>query len=643
MVGTCSADGPGLMPTAIGWLFRGIAEQKSKTGARFSVRVSAVEVAGPGETLRDLLAPHATESEESPGVYLRDDPLLGTQLQNQSELRAPTAEKAAFYLDAALAARTDASSPDARFSHLLYTLHVYQYSVDRNNSASGRSPSHSAGSSPGVAGGRSRLHLIDLGSCQPASRTANSGQQQQQSSAMTLSGLGNVLVALFNGQRHLPYREHKVTQVLRECLGSLTCQAALVAHVAAASAYSETLATVQMASRVHRMRRRRGGKAFGNGAGSAGGSAGSGGSSEESVRLGGGFRSSGGETSGSADPSSSEQSCDTVIYVGPIDDATDGEHPPVYLPSLNSADQRCSMSRALRGSSVDHQRHHRLPNGIQLMPAKKATSADQLVPAAPPRSPQQVQRKALAPAAKCQVVQSNANGGGAAAEEQWIDGPRFNKSRISQALVTGRLQQQHPQQQQREMWVDGPPAGGLVAPTVAAPVGSAPAIQPTGYGFMDHHKQGMIRQWVETQSAQVTKMRMKFFLLKILFRNLLFTQQLRNSGGTRSNSQPTWIDAQPGPTTATSATPVKTLTVFKTCDPDDEEKEDDRPRQLPSVRPAPASNGTSATTTSCPSPRMNRPKYIAIAKASEPAEPVQPSLPVSSFADVLLFFSISFY
>lgn len=196
------------------------------------------------------------ESEESPGVYLRDDPLLGTQLQNQSELRAPTAEKAAFYLDAALAARTDASSPDARFSHLLYTLHVYQYSVDRNPSRTGSSGHATGGSAgSGVAGGRSRLHLLDLGSCQQTGRPNGNGQSSANN--MTLSGLGNVLVALFNGQRHLPHREHKITQVLRECLGSLTCQAALVAHVAASSAYSETLSTVQMASRVHRMRRRR--------------------------------------------------------------------------------------------------------------------------------------------------------------------------------------------------------------------------------------------------------------------------------------------------------------------------------------------------------------------------------------------------
>lgn len=42
-------------------------------------------------------------------------------------------------------------------------------------------------------------------------------------------------------------------------------------------------------------------------------------------------------SSDNIDPSSSEQSCDTVIYLGPsIDECTDGEHPPVYLPSLET-------------------------------------------------------------------------------------------------------------------------------------------------------------------------------------------------------------------------------------------------------------------------------------------------------------------
>ena len=57
------ASSLGVIPCAISWLFRGINEQKQKTGARFSVRVSAVEVqpqsGGSSQQLKDLLAGHA--------------------------------------------------------------------------------------------------------------------------------------------------------------------------------------------------------------------------------------------------------------------------------------------------------------------------------------------------------------------------------------------------------------------------------------------------------------------------------------------------------------------------------------------------------------------------------------------------------
>lgn len=64
------------------------------------------------------------DTEQSPGAYLKDDPILGSHLQNRSELRAPFPEKAAFYLDAAQSERTTCEE-----SHFLYTLHVYQYNV----------------------------------------------------------------------------------------------------------------------------------------------------------------------------------------------------------------------------------------------------------------------------------------------------------------------------------------------------------------------------------------------------------------------------------------------------------------------------------------------------------------------------------
>ncbi|XP_070333826.1 kinesin-like protein KIF26A [Odocoileus virginianus] len=314
----------GVVPCAISWLFRLMDERRERTGARFSVRVSAVEVCGRGQSLRDLLAEVASGSlqdAQSPGVYLREDPACGAQLQNQSELRAPTAEKAAFYLDAALAAREDARGG----SHVLFTLHVYQYRVEK----CGRG---------GMSGGRSRLHLIDLGSCEEGPGGPPS---------LSLSALGSVILALVSGAKHVPYREHRLTALLRETLATASCRTTMIAHVSDAPArHAETLSTVQLAARVHRLRR----KKVKYTSSSSGGDS----SCEEGHarrpphlrpfhphamapdpdRL---------AASSPGDPdysSSSEQSCDTVIYVGPGGTAlsdrelTDSEGPPDFVPII---------------------------------------------------------------------------------------------------------------------------------------------------------------------------------------------------------------------------------------------------------------------------------------------------------------------
>lgn len=62
MLGSLASTRLGAIPCAIAWLFKGINERRQKTGARFSVRVSALSVNAtkPGSTSRDLLAGHAT-------------------------------------------------------------------------------------------------------------------------------------------------------------------------------------------------------------------------------------------------------------------------------------------------------------------------------------------------------------------------------------------------------------------------------------------------------------------------------------------------------------------------------------------------------------------------------------------------------
>ncbi|KAJ8973568.1 hypothetical protein NQ317_018457 [Molorchus minor] len=448
MLGTPdSANTLGIIPCAIAWLFKGINEQKQKTGARFSVRVSAVEICGPTNQLRDLLSGYSNDSEQSPGMYLRDDPLFGNQPPH-CELRVPTAEKAAHYLDAAVEGRAP-TKEDARDSHLLFTLHVYQYSV--------------AGKG-GVAGGRSRLHLIDLGN----------SERGKASGGIPLSGVGNILLAIFNGQKHLPYKEHKLTHLLKDCLSSLTCHAAMIVHVSPfAQNYNDTLTTVQLASRIHRMRRRRFkfvSAAAGNGSGGSSG--------EEATRTTG--------TSSEPDPSSSDLSADTVIYVGPADDATDGEHPPVYIPSLNSGDNRCSMSKALRGSCAE-QKPSQVPKpqkSEEKTPSHrpKTCQSNKTSPAhtnSPKGSPSRI------PSIKSKVDSSKHLTSGAS-DEQWIDGPRISKSKVAEAR---HLMKEPCHVKKRETWIDGP----------------MQADASTGYGYMDSHKKNMIRQWVEHQTIQIQK------------------------------------------------------------------------------------------------------------------------------------------
>ncbi|XP_022092907.1 kinesin-like protein KIF26B isoform X4 [Acanthaster planci] len=323
----------GIIPCAIAWLFKLINEKKERTSTRFSVRVSAVEVYGKQENLRDLLVEQANGSNNgcgtSPALYLQEDPICGIQLLNQNELRAPTAEKAAFYLDAAVAARMNKASKedseDSKYSHMLFTLHVYQYRIDKSGKG-------------GVIGGRSRLHLIDLGSGD------KSGGKIVNGVALSYSALGQVILALLNNQKHIPNKDSKLTRILREAMGSLSCRTVMIAHVSSAiQSYSETLNTIQLSSRIHRMRKK---KSKYSGTSSSGGES----SCEEGrirrhVRpLHSRHQSSGMQVTNALNQSepeylsSSEQSCDTVIYCGPDGCAlsdrelTDNEGPPSHVP-----------------------------------------------------------------------------------------------------------------------------------------------------------------------------------------------------------------------------------------------------------------------------------------------------------------------
>ena len=106
-----------------------------------------------------------------------------------------------------------------------------------------------------MAGGRSRLHLLDLGSCSKSSKDSSGIPN---SGALSLGALGTVILALLNGQRHVPYRHSKLTQLIRDSLASsLSCRTCMIAHVSPSpAAYNETLQVIQLAAKIHRSRPR---------------------------------------------------------------------------------------------------------------------------------------------------------------------------------------------------------------------------------------------------------------------------------------------------------------------------------------------------------------------------------------------------
>ncbi|KAI4877712.1 hypothetical protein NFI96_031907 [Prochilodus magdalenae] len=233
----------GIIPCAISWLFKLINKKKDRTWANISVSVSAVEVCGETEVIRDLLSDVESgdcKDTHKPNVYLVEDPVCGIQLCNNSVLSAPTAERAAFLLDAALASRsscmTSSRETFQHHCHMFYTLHVCQQHIESSSKS-------------GMNVDQSKLSLIDLGSC--------TKERNKNSTSVCLVDLGNVIMTKLNRHKHVPNKGSKLAMLMQESLSNVNCRTSVVAHVSTLPEdISETLCTIQIVSQIRRLQRK---------------------------------------------------------------------------------------------------------------------------------------------------------------------------------------------------------------------------------------------------------------------------------------------------------------------------------------------------------------------------------------------------
>uniref|UniRef100_A0AAY5KCZ3 Kinesin motor domain-containing protein n=1 Tax=Esox lucius TaxID=8010 RepID=A0AAY5KCZ3_ESOLU len=108
----------------------------------------------------------------------------------------------------------------------------------------------------------SKLHVVDLAGSERAARTGNTGMRLKDSVHINtgLLALGNVIRALSDPSRrnHVPYRDAKITRLLRDSLGGSAHTLMLACVSPSHNSVTETLSVLQFASRARHVKNRPG-------------------------------------------------------------------------------------------------------------------------------------------------------------------------------------------------------------------------------------------------------------------------------------------------------------------------------------------------------------------------------------------------
>eukprot|EP00760_Papus_ankaliazontas_P009074 PhM_4_TR13963/c0_g1_i1/m.91760/K10394/KIF3A; kinesin family member 3A len=110
---------------------------------------------------------------------------------------------------------------------------------------------------PGPAVVFSKIVLADLAGSEKAKKSESKGQAFEEMVKInaSLTSLGNVVHSLYTQAKHIPYRDSKLTILLRSAFASSNSRVALVANVSPTNiTFEETLSTLYFANKVKQMK-----------------------------------------------------------------------------------------------------------------------------------------------------------------------------------------------------------------------------------------------------------------------------------------------------------------------------------------------------------------------------------------------------
>ncbi|XP_018406926.1 PREDICTED: osmotic avoidance abnormal protein 3-like [Cyphomyrmex costatus] len=224
----------GFIERALEHLFEATSTASSET--RYLALLSYLEIYN--ERLRDLLQDDTGET-----LTLKEDPTKGTYVAGGlREVTVKDATECAALVQQGdqrrAAAATKMNAASSR-SHAVLTLSLEAIAINNDDKR-------------GNAVRRGRLHLVDLAGSERQTRTGATGDRLKEAASinLSLSALGNVISALAAGNgRHVPYRDSKLTRLLRDSLGG-NARTLMIACISPSDIDAdETLSTLRYAAR----------------------------------------------------------------------------------------------------------------------------------------------------------------------------------------------------------------------------------------------------------------------------------------------------------------------------------------------------------------------------------------------------------
>lgn len=225
----------GIIPRSFKHIVSIIQDTKNKN---FLLRCSFIEIYN--ENIHDLLGEDTAKNmdlreSKNKGVFIKD---LHTPVVKTVDEMLKWMNKG----DKQRHVGATAMNQDSSRSHSIFTVYLeIEEKVDTKNSK--------------IKAGK--LNLVDLAGSERQSKTEATGQRLKEATKinLSLSALGNVIAALVSGKnKHIPYRDSKLTRLLQDSLGGNTKTLMIAAISPADDNYDETLGTLKYANRAKQIK-----------------------------------------------------------------------------------------------------------------------------------------------------------------------------------------------------------------------------------------------------------------------------------------------------------------------------------------------------------------------------------------------------